>query len=148
MEFVTESLRIEGIRRKPSNDELDATANFIQSDNIGVEDVANLVRVYQPNARLRDVLGLNVRVGDHIAPLGGPEIREALSSLLYHRPEHSPWENHVRYETLHPFTDGNGRSGRALWAMDMYRRNQLRGLTFLHHFYYQTLSEARRKVSP
>ena len=48
-------------------------------------------------------------------------------------------ETHVRYELLHPFLDGNGRSGRALWLWLMGQAP----LGFLHTFYYQTLSAAR-----
>lgn len=51
-----------------------------------------------------------------------------------------PWEVHIAYEMLHPFTDGNGRSGRMLWAWQM--RNF--PLDFLHTFYYQTLNALSR----
>ena len=40
----------------------------------------------------------------------------------------------------HPFTDGNGRSGRALWLWQM---NNHAPFGFLHTFYYQTLENSR-----
>lgn len=48
---------------------------------------------------------------------------------------------HVVYETLHPFTDGNGRSGRAVWLRQMGWIVRA-PLGFLHHFYYQTLQNS------
>ena len=45
---------------------------------------------------------------------------------------------HCRYESLHPFTDGNGRSGRALWLWMMGGIEEA-PLGFLHTWYYQSL---------
>lgn len=36
----------------------------------------------------------------------------------------TPWELHARYENIHPFIDGNGRTGRLFWAFDLLRRNE------------------------
>lgn len=45
---------------------------------------------------------------------------------------------------LHPFMDGNGRTGRAVWAWAMQRDGQDPfALSFLHRFYYQTLEYSR-----
>jgi len=143
-DFLRESLEIEGINRRATAKELYATAHFINAAEVTVHSLVNLVAVYQPDARLRDQPGLDVRVGDHVAPAGGHNIRAALQEILTNFGANNPWRNHVLYETLHPFTDGNGRSGRALWAFDMLHRGMLnRRLNFLHHFYYQTLSSSR-----
>lgn len=139
--FVVESNRIEGILRPPTQDELDEHDRFMALAVITVEELQKFVGVYQPDARLRDMPGLNVRVGSHIPPPGGPHIPEALAHLLSNMG--TPWETHVEYETLHPFTDGNGRSGRAIWAWQMMDVGHPLG--FLHHFYYQSLDGVRKK---
>lgn len=136
-EFVAESNRIEGILREPSQDELIATRNFINKTFLTVADFEELVAVYAPGHRLRDERGLDVRVGNYIAPPGGPAIRAGLEAIIAMTADKikDAWEVHCDYERLHPFTDGNGRSGRALWLWMMPEAP----LGFLHHFYYQTL---------
>lgn len=139
-DFVRESNRIEGILRNPTIQECDATEDFINLPVLTVKDVVGLVSVYAPNHRLRNQYGLDVRAGDHVAPRGCPEIETSLDAILQKAMMgDNPWQVHVEYETLHPFTDGNGRSGRALWLWQM----QEAPIGFLHQFYYQTLSNSR-----
>lgn len=142
--FIAESNRIEGIHRLPTIAEVDEHERFMRLDVLSVADLRQFVSVYQPGAKLRDRKGLDVRVGNHIPPEGGPHILKALEQHLAELSD--PWLDHVAYEMLHPFTDGNGRSGRALWAWQMTRQ---RGypLGFLHHFYYQTLQAAQKAQS-
>jgi hypothetical protein len=138
--FVRESLCIEGILREPSVREVVATRWFLEQERPSVTDLERLVAVYAPGHRLRDMPGMNIGVGDHRAPPGGPEIRAQLARLLTGIEEADPWGTHVAYEKLHPFTDGNGRSGRALWAWQMIRRQVGLPLGFLHQWYYDTLA--------
>ena len=144
-DFVRESNRIEGILREPTVAEIDAHTALINLVFLETEALEAFVRVVAPGHRLRDQYGLDVRVGNHIAPRGCPEIRTTLDALIARIAEgagaYHPWQAHVDYETLHPFTDGNGRSGRALWLWQM----QTAPLGFLHQFYYQTLSTSRYK---
>ncbi len=143
-EFVQEGNRIEGIRRGISDPqtgrEIKAHERFLMLDKVTVRDIEDFVGVVQPDAALRRWAGQNVRVGNHIAPPGGPEIEMRLENILDHMLKHGAYKTHLAYEDLHPFTDGNGRSGRVLWLWQMDGHAPI---GFLHRFYYQTLDASR-----
>lgn len=144
-EFVKESNRIEGILRAPTDDEMQMMHRVITAParKFSTQTLIDFVGVYQPNAEIRKFAHLNVRVGEHIAPAGGPQIVPRLEEIVENanRGQH-PYKVHVAYENLHPFTDGNGRSGRALWLWQMVTQSRGAPLGFLHHFYYQTLEHS------
>jgi len=142
---MVESNRIEGIHRSPTRQESEATLDFVTAESMTVVRLKALVAVYQPNARIRDHADLNVRVGSHIAPRGGPEIVAALEQILMESAVYDDsYATHHAYETLHPFTDGNGRSGRALWLWQLLRAgNEYPSIGFLHLWYYQSLQAGR-----
>lgn len=142
-DFVAESNRIEGINRPPTRNEVMCTIMFVELDVIKIDDVKELVQIYAPGHLLRDKPGLNVRIGESIAPAGGPDIQPWLQSILQNLTDRDPYWTHVAYELLHPFTDGNGRSGRAIWLWQMLRRGGA-PLGFLHTFYYQVLAAQDR----
>lgn len=147
--FLAESNAIEGITRRPTSLEIEATAEFLQSPTITTADLDSLVSIYEPGAKLRRGHRMNVRVGRYTAPPGGTRIRVALLIILRDicAGATSPFDAHIAYEKLHPFTDGNGRSGRALWAWQMCRLDhpwERDRLSFLHRFYYQTLDAVSR----
>jgi hypothetical protein len=137
--FVQESNRIEGLYHPPSTDEVTRLYSFVCKPTLSVEDIVDFVAATQPGAILRDKESVhNVRVGNHIAPASGPNIRFNLGQLLGQMQMNTmtPYEVHCEYLNLHPFTDGNGRSARAIWLWQM---NGNAPLGFLHQFYYQTL---------
>jgi hypothetical protein len=149
--FVRESNRIEGITRAPTKRELQAHLDLMVLDDLEVEDVEAFVKVVAPGKPLRRLVGMNVRVGNHIAPPGDPNIPGKLAGILARVGLHEdPHSVHLAYETLHPFMDGNGRSGRAIWLWQMLRQREafhaLR-MGFLHLFYYQTLSATNERVA-
>jgi len=48
------------------------------------------------------------------------ELSPVLSSAILHH----------RFESIHPFADGNGRTGRALALWELYRRGSIRITSF------------------
>ncbi len=144
-EFVRESNTIEGINRDPLDHEIRETERFLSLPAVGVGDLRQLAIAYGGGrARLREQPGMDVCVGNHLPPSGGPKIKEMLVELLDELDGSDPWVWHNKYETLHPFMDGNGRTGRALWLWQMQNAGDpLTPLRFLHAFYYQTLAGAR-----
>ena len=139
-EFIIESNRIEGITGTPT---IEPSATFLTLDEPSLDDLCEFVRG-EAGAELRTEANMNVIVCNHRPPPGGPEIAVELRKLIQLAIDNdaTPFDIHRRYETLHPFMDGNGRSGRILWAWHMIEHNIPPGLSigFLHAFYYQTLS--------
>lgn len=152
--FIKESNRIEGILREPSKAEIEAHLALLAVSSGCFEEktLVEFVAVIAPGKLLREKRGMDVRVGSHIAPRGGPAISDRLIEILTMAAEGSnPYLVHQNYEHLHPFMDGNGRSGRALWLWQMKTYgNYERALSlgFLHSWYYASLSNHRGPASP
>ena len=139
-DFVTESNRIEGIHRPPTDAEINVHEWFFGLEAISIRDLERFVETVA-GAGLRNREGMNVRVGRHVPEPGGRGIEVGLEEVLRRvRYDPSPWNTHVAYEKLHPFMDGNGRSGRALWAwMRLKEGRDPFALGFLHSAYYEAL---------
>lgn len=140
-DFVRESNRIEGIGRvRPV--EIQAHELFLERPPTvaAIEALVDSIA----GAALRDRYGMNCRIGAHLPRLGGPHIRVELEALVHEilAGRLTPCEAHCTYKTLHPFMDGNGRSGRALWIREMGGIARV-PLGFLHTFYYQSLQAVR-----
>lgn len=140
--YVRESNQIEGIFRTPSRREIAAHVFLCMEPELTVSDLCQFVRAVQPGAKLRVASGLNVSVGKHIPPPGGQAILYALDDIVARvNAGDDPVKVHHDYETLHPFTDGNGRSGRAIYL----RQKGPRVLSncFLTDWYYESLQRER-----
>lgn len=141
--FAHESNLIENIN-DPRRDLVHAAAleKFLAVDVINTLHLQVFVRAIQPDAKLRVNLNDRVWIGGREAMPGDkvvPALINLLDSITHHQPTRLV---HLRYEYIHPFTDGNGRSGRALWLWQMLEQQAYQGeFGFLQMFYYQTLSD-------
>lgn len=141
-DFVRESNYIEGIFQVSPSD-LDAH-RLVLRDGVTVPSLKLFVSVVQPNAVLRDQAHLNVQVGSHVAPRGGPDVTRRLSELVMATWAGDPFQVHRQYLNLHPFTDGNGRSARVVWLYMMLKLRRTVARGFMHEWYYQSLAHYDR----
>lgn len=140
-DVVRESNGIEGIFRAPTSAEMEAFYDVMNAPVVTVSSLTKFVVACTGiGAPLRDKKGLNVRVGSYMAPPGGPTIKKALAELLTGAETMEPHALYLAYENLHPFVDGNGRSGRALYHRRLGPNGRSMQLGFLRDFHYRTLS--------
>lgn len=142
--FLAESNKIEGIYHvRP--DEIEAAERFLVQPSITIPNVSAYVTV-TARAELRDRPGMDVRIGNYLPMGGGPDVVESFQRLLgwINNNQVEPFDAHRDYERIHPYMDGNGRSGRLIWLWHMNKCGRATDLGFLHHWYYQSLKRTGR----
>lgn len=150
--FLEMSNAIEGIDEPVTQSDVDVVWMFINKDTVYVQDVNDLVYYFQPDARLRDGIGCHaaVKLGDYTPPPAGHHILDRLNELLvkvnlYVENPYQAYDLHIEYESLHPYSDGNGRSGRIL----LYRmlKGNFGPYDFLTWWYIQSMRNSNRKTA-
>lgn len=143
VQFILESNVIEGLdEEQQAWNEMSLYSWMLGLKALTFADVANFVNQVAPGAKVRSTFGMDVTIGESPPPKGGPEITERLGLLLWHisHKDPHPFLAHREYERLHPFMDGNGRSGRMIWLWQMRKRGYQYGRPFLLEYYYQSIA--------
>lgn len=137
MEFAKESNRIEGITNAEANERMfEKLEAFLKFKELTAVRVCG----FNEWGVLRRNAGMDVRIGGRSCLPGGDSLKHHFALIIHTLSERSPFVNHVDFEKLHPFTDGNGRTGRAIWLWQMVRQHDYDlSLGFLHKWYYQSL---------
>ena len=141
LSFAEESNMIEGITDCKADDDHAARLDkFLRLDTIQIADLC----MFNTAGTLRVQSGMNVYIGDHEPLPGGTHMYGKLQDVIEDLGANTPYHTHCEFEGLHPFTDGNGRTGRAIWLWQMVNKEGYNiGLNFLHKFYYQALAHSQ-----
>ncbi len=121
--FVIVSNRISGIDRRPTEAEVAAHRGLLATNNLRVENLEIFVDHIAQGARLRDKADLGIG-DDGILFRVEPKIDLATIVKGIRSLAASPERLHRLFSLLQPFTDGNGRCGRALIMWQIIRRSR------------------------
>lgn len=130
--YIKSSNEIEGIYSEEEDAQsllawayLDSKETLSHADIMRVQKMITLHQNLQPNQRgyYRGMAGndTNVSVGGRYAPEYSL-VPELMNNWLLDVAEMTPLTAHIRFEVIHPFVDGNGRTGRMLYWYICKRR--------------------------
>lgn len=141
-QFAEESNNIERITLSLAHKKLETSLKwFIALESLSLESIQKFALELSPKCVIRDAPGMDVRIEGFKPLSGGDRVRTVLCNLI--KFSYDPYYTHRGFETLHPFMDGNGRTGRAIWLWQMLDTNQPISGGFLRTWYYQTLRNSR-----
>jgi hypothetical protein len=120
--FVRASNRLAGINREPTAAEISAHRGLFAVESLRVENLELFIHHIAPGAKLRD----NAECSPEMWNTDEAEVeavRNDLATILAAARANSAAADrlHRIYRLLHPFTDANGRSARALWMWQQMR---------------------------
>lgn len=80
---------------------------------------------------MRNRSGLEVTVGRHLGT-SWMAVGSSVNVWVAALPSRTPKDSHISYEKIHPFVDGNGRSGRMIYYWQLAKIGELNKSTIIY----------------